>query len=75
MFNSSVAIVDRAPGYNQIIGSVSMTDLKEVFSEHGGFKHLYENVMTFFKRNRMAQGLESGDRMPVYVVHPSTRYV
>ena len=37
---SSVAIVDRAAGHEQIVGSISMTDLKEIFSKRGGYKHL-----------------------------------
>jgi len=74
---SSVAIVDRSPGYQQLLGSISMSDMKEVFSKRGGYKHLYENCFKFFAQIRSTQGLENGgdDRVPSFVIHPTTTVI
>ncbi|KAL3893855.1 MAG: hypothetical protein SGCHY_005600 [Lobulomycetales sp.] len=74
---TSVALVDRSSGYDQLIGSVSMSDMKEVFSQRGGYKYLYDNVFKFFQKLRSSQGLENdgNDKAPVFVIHPSTSVI
>ncbi|KAI9328398.1 hypothetical protein BDR26DRAFT_808397 [Obelidium mucronatum] len=69
---SSVAIVDKA--HWPFEGSVSMTDIKEILSSRGGWRHLYDPCFRFFVQLRTVQGLEANgaDRVPLFTVHPST---
>ncbi|KAJ3027370.1 UNVERIFIED_CONTAM: cell separation during budding [Siphonaria sp. JEL0065] len=71
---SSVAIVDKAHGHSKLEGSVSMTDIKEILSSRGGWRHLYDPCFRFFVQLRTVQGLEANgaDRVPLFTVHPST---
>ncbi|ORY28706.1 CBS-domain-containing protein [Rhizoclosmatium globosum] len=71
---SSVAIVDKAHGHSKLEGSVSMTDIKEILSSRGGWRHLYDPCFRFFVQLRSVQGLEANgsDRVPLFTVHPST---
>ncbi|KAJ3195443.1 cell separation during budding [Irineochytrium annulatum] len=80
---SSVAIVDSAaapgsvasPGGSspRLLGSIGMTDVKEVLSSRGGWRRLYEPAFRFFASVRSRQGIESGgnDRVPSFSVQPS----
>ncbi|KAJ3126805.1 cell separation during budding [Nowakowskiella sp. JEL0407] len=74
---SSVAIVDRADGYDRLCGNISMTDIKEVLGSRGGWRRLYDNAFRFFAQIRAAQGLENAgnDRAPSFVVHPTTTLI
>ncbi|KAJ3219651.1 cell separation during budding [Clydaea vesicula] len=74
---SSVAIIDRAQGYDQLLGNISMSDMKEIFGSRGGYKHLFTNSFKFFVNLRSNQGLEAGgnDRAPSFTIHPTTSLV
>ncbi|KAJ3073601.1 cell separation during budding, partial [Quaeritorhiza haematococci] len=75
---SSVAILDHTPGYPQLVGNISMTDIKSILSSRGGWRKLYDNAFRFFVELRAAQGLEDGrgnDRAPNFVVHPGTSLI
>ncbi|KAJ3123897.1 cell separation during budding [Physocladia obscura] len=71
---SSVAIVDKAHGHARLEGSISMTDIKEILSSRGGWRHLYDACFRFFVQLRSQQGLDANgaDRVPLFTVHPST---
>jgi len=74
---SSVAIVDKAHGNSKLEGSVSMTDIKDILSSRGGWRHLYDPCFRFFVQLRSVQGLEANgaDRVPLFTVHPSTALI
>ncbi|KAI8820731.1 uncharacterized protein EV422DRAFT_567626 [Fimicolochytrium jonesii] len=74
---SSVAIVTREDGENDLIGSISMTDIKAILADRKGWRRLYETCYDFFASMRYEQGLEAGgdDRVPLYVVHPNTTLI
>ncbi|KAI8610244.1 hypothetical protein BC830DRAFT_1070056 [Chytriomyces sp. MP71] len=71
---SSVAIVDKVHGQSRLEGSISMSDIKDILSSRGGWRHLYDPCFRFFAQLRAMQGLEANgaDRMPLFTVHPST---
>ncbi|KAJ3208082.1 cell separation during budding [Entophlyctis luteolus] len=71
---SSVAIVDKLHGQMKLEGSISMTDIKDILSSRGGWKHLYDSCFRFFAQLRVSQGLEANgsDRIPLFTVYPST---
>ncbi|KAJ3201506.1 cell separation during budding, partial [Entophlyctis luteolus] len=71
---SSVAIVNKLHGQMKLEGSISMTDIKEILSSRGGWKHLYDSCFRFFTQLRISQGLEANgsDRIPLFTVYPST---
>ena len=71
---SSVPIAEDNRGILTIIGSISISDIREVLSIKGGFKRLFQNCQTFFSSLRQHQGLDRGgnDRVPLFVVYPTT---
>ncbi|KAJ3046856.1 cell separation during budding [Rhizophlyctis rosea] len=71
---SSVGIVDRSEGDNLLLGSISMTDIKEILARRGGWKRLFDSAMHFFGDLRAEQGLQhhGDDRVPSFTVHPGT---
>ncbi|KAI8592088.1 hypothetical protein BDZ88DRAFT_408219 [Geranomyces variabilis] len=74
---SSVAIVERGDHGNDLVGSISMTDIKMILSARSGWRRLYENCYDFFTSLRYEQGLEAGgdDRVPTYIVHPNSTLI
>ncbi|KAJ3041227.1 cell separation during budding [Rhizophlyctis rosea] len=71
---SSVGIVDRSEGENHLLGSISMTDIKEILARRGGWKRLFDSAIHFFGNLRGEQGLAAhgDDRVPSFTVHPWT---
>jgi CBS domain-containing protein len=61
---SSIAIVKDG----QLLGSISMTDIKEVFGPHGRWMHVYDTCAAFFARIRSKQGIENAgrDKVPLF---------
>ncbi|KAJ3283106.1 cell separation during budding [Borealophlyctis nickersoniae] len=75
---SSVAIVDRSVDDGQgLLGSLSMTDIKEILARRGGWRRLFDTCIKFFGEMRGEQGLLAGgdDRVPSFTVHPSTTLI
>ncbi|KAI8920086.1 hypothetical protein DFJ77DRAFT_451055 [Powellomyces hirtus] len=74
---SSVAIVDRGEEGNELVGSISMADIKVILSDRKGWRRLYEKCYDFFASMRYEQGLEAGgdDRVPTYIVHPHSTLI
>lgn len=76
---SSVAIVDRSHGYDRLVGSVSMSDVKRILAVRGrGWNRLYDPCHEFFAAIRRDQAIEEagGDtRVPSFVVHPDTTLI
>ncbi|KAJ3186885.1 cell separation during budding [Gaertneriomyces sp. JEL0708] len=74
---SSVAIVEKSDVGNTLAGSISMTDIKAIFSSKRGWRRLYDKSFDFFTSMRFEQGLEAGgdDRAPSFTVHPTTTLI
>ncbi|KAJ3210341.1 cell separation during budding [Clydaea vesicula] len=74
---SSVAIIDRTKGYERLLGNISMSDIKEILGDKGGYKHLFTNSFEFFTNLRSLQGLEAEgcDRAPNFTVHPKATLI
>jgi len=65
---SSIAIVKDG----QLLGNISMTDIKEVFGPHGRWVHIYDSCGAFFTRIRSKQGIENAgrDKVPLFTCTP-----
>ncbi|KNC96474.1 hypothetical protein, variant [Spizellomyces punctatus DAOM BR117] len=74
---SSVAIVERTEQGDNLVGSISMTDIKAILADRKGWRRLYERAFDFFTSMRFEQGLEAGgdDRIPTFTVHPETTLI
>ncbi|KAJ3011997.1 cell separation during budding [Thoreauomyces humboldtii] len=74
---SSVAIVDRSEAGDDLVGSVSMSDIRAILADRKGWRRLYENCFDFFMSMRYEQGLQAGgdDRVPTYSVHPDSTVI
>ncbi|KAI8900487.1 hypothetical protein BC833DRAFT_581847 [Globomyces pollinis-pini] len=70
---SSVAIVSG----KQLLGTISMSDVKTIFAELNGWKHLFANCLTFFKdlRNKQTMDHDGNDLMPTFTVHPTSSLI
>ncbi|TPX37699.1 hypothetical protein SmJEL517_g00730 [Synchytrium microbalum] len=67
---SSVAIIE---GDDHLIGTISMTDIREILKSRRDWKHLYDRVFNFFQSTISKAGLERGqDRVPSVVVRTQT---
>lgn len=70
---SSLAIVEEI---NKLIGTISITDLREIVNSRRNWKHLYDQVFMFFQNTVSKLGIERGaDRVPSIVVRPSTSLI
>lgn len=73
---SSVAIVRYIEEGPILLGSIGMTDIKEILSAPRGWRRLYENALDFFVSIRSSQGLDSGnDKMPSFTVRPQSSLI
>ncbi|KAI9098693.1 hypothetical protein DFS34DRAFT_642770 [Phlyctochytrium arcticum] len=74
---SSVAIVEKTPSADNLIGSISMTDIKAILADRKAWRRLYERSFDFFTTMRFNQGLEAGgdDRIPTFTIHPTTTLI
>lgn len=73
---SSVAIVRYIEEGPILLGSIGMTDIKEILSVPRGWRRLYENALDFFVSIRSSQGLDSGnDKMPSFTVRPQSTLI
>ncbi|RKO87996.1 hypothetical protein BDK51DRAFT_16879 [Blyttiomyces helicus] len=71
---SSVAIVNRGGEADELYGSISMADIKEIFAVQGGWKSLYKEAFKFLCALRSQQGLDANgdDRVPSFTVSPTS---
>ncbi|TPX47324.1 hypothetical protein SeLEV6574_g02740 [Synchytrium endobioticum] len=67
---SSLAIIENG---DKLIGTISMSDIREILKSRRDWKHLYDQVFTFFQNNLSRLGIERGaDRVPSVVARPQT---
>ncbi|KAI8928921.1 hypothetical protein BC831DRAFT_509644 [Entophlyctis helioformis] len=74
---SSIAILNKTPDGNDLWGSISMTDIKDVLGRKSGWARLMQPAKKFFIDIRNNQVLENAghDSVPSFIVHPTTPLV
>ncbi|KAJ8323977.1 cell separation during budding [Batrachochytrium dendrobatidis] len=71
---SSIAIITKTGDRDDMWGSISMTDIKDVLGRRRGWSQLLQPCKSFFTSIRNMQSLENSgrDSVPSFVVHPTT---
>ena len=73
----AVAITEKMPnGGLDLLGSISTSDIKELFGSRSHWRHIFDSSFEFFRFMRNEQGIRHGrDAIPSFTVTPETSLI